>query len=162
MEMSGKESDKCTVEKGVAAVGVHIRRDDDEIVKAVDGSTFPFPSSLILRAVPTPGEWDEHYGSSVSPDIMVRADVTYLRQDFSLLQKVADADPWPEMQRFDYLVRERVLTEKEAQAYQAEFARREATNPYRRAALAALRRLTGRDAGTTALSWRTALGMKKE
>ena len=28
-----------------------------------------------------------------SPDIMVRADVTYLRQDFSLLQKVADADP---------------------------------------------------------------------
>ena len=44
---------------------------------------------------------------SSSPDLAVRIDVTYLREDFSLLQPVEDANPWPEMQRFDFLVRTR-------------------------------------------------------
>ncbi len=54
------------------------------------------------------------YYSPSAPDIVVRADATYPRQDFSMLLKVADAEPWPEMQRFDYLVRTRVPTESEA------------------------------------------------
>ena len=44
---------------------------------------------------------------------MVRADVTYLRQDFSVVQPVEDARPWPENQRFDYVVRERVISHQE-------------------------------------------------
>ena len=44
-----------------------------------------------------------------TPDIVVRLDMTYLRQDFSVMMPVSDARPWPEMQRFDFLVRTRVL-----------------------------------------------------
>jgi hypothetical protein len=43
----------------------------------------------------------------------VRADVTFLRQDFSVPQPVANAGPWPAMQRYDYLVRERPVSKEE-------------------------------------------------
>lgn len=41
--------------------------------------------------------------------LFVRAEVTYLRQDFSVTQPVADHGPWPAEQRFDYLVRRRAV-----------------------------------------------------
>src|SRR5262249_8146259 len=44
-----------------------------------------------------------------SSDLVVRVDVTYLRPDFSVYQAVPDAHPWPEMQRFDFVTRTRVL-----------------------------------------------------
>jgi hypothetical protein len=96
-----------------------------------------------------------------SPDILVRADVTYLRQDFSQLQKVPDAKPWPEMQRFDFLVRTRVLTEADAKKYQAELAKVGKNSPYRRAALNALRALTNRNAEPTTAAWRQMLASPK-
>ena len=43
----------------------------------------------------------------------VRADVTYLTQDFSVMQPVIDHGPWPDMQRFDFFARTRPLTEEE-------------------------------------------------
>jgi mono/diheme cytochrome c family protein len=43
----------------------------------------------------------------------VRADVTYLRQDFSLMEDVPDPGKWPAQQRFDYMVRQRELTDQE-------------------------------------------------
>jgi hypothetical protein len=94
-----------------------------------------------------------------SPDIIVRVDVTYLRQNFSLLQKDAGTDGWPEMRRFDYLARSRVATESEAQTYRKAFAGQAGLSPYRQAALNALRHLTGKDAGATTEQWRTALGL---
>src|SRR5262249_58727615 len=39
--------------------------------------------------------------------IFVRADVTYLKQDFSVIQPVERPGQWPQMQRFDYIVRAR-------------------------------------------------------
>jgi hypothetical protein len=39
----------------------------------------------------------------------VRADVVYLRQDFSVTHPVTDVAPWPDKQRFDYVVRTRPL-----------------------------------------------------
>src|SRR5207245_10994561 len=83
----------------------------------------------------------------------------YLRQDFSMFQAVADANPWPEMQRFDFLVRTRVLTEKEADTYQEKLRNLEPgrLSPYHRAALAAIRELTGRDREPTADAWRRLL-----
>lgn len=120
----------------------HLHVGSEHGAAPVPGVKFPPPS--------------DGYGRFSAPDILVRADVTYLRQDFSLVQKVANAEPWPELQRFDFLVRTRVLTEQEAKAYQAEFADG-APSPYRQAALSALRRLTGQDAGTTAKEWRAAL-----
>ncbi|MSQ94842.1 MAG: hypothetical protein EXR98_09840 [Gemmataceae bacterium] len=118
---------------------------------------------VLVGAVPTPGQpfpSSGGYREFSSPDLLVRADITYLRQDFSLLQKVADAHPWPEMQRFDYLVRSRVVSEQQAKVYEAEFAKLGENMPYRQTAAIALRRLTGQYGGTTSESWRMALGMK--
>ena len=72
---------------------------------------------------------------------------------------VGDANPWPEMQRFDFLVRTRTLTEDEASAYRDAFAKDEPgrLSPYHRAALAALRELTGKDTEPTAEAWRRLL-----
>jgi hypothetical protein len=118
----------------------------------------------VTAAIPIPGEplpsLTDGYRMS-SPDIIVRVDVTYLRQDFSVLQPVADANPWPEMQRFDFLVRTRVLTEAEAAVYREKLAPHEPGqfSPYQRAALAALRELTGRDTEPTPEAWRRLLKM---
>jgi hypothetical protein len=63
------------------------------------------------------------------------------------------------MQRFDYLVRTRSLTDEEATAFRAAFAKVEADrpSPYQRAALVALRELTGKDTEPTAAAWRKLL-----
>ena len=61
-----------------------------------------------------------------SPDLMIRIDVTYLRQDFSALLPVADAHPWPDSQRFDFFVRERKLTDEEAAVYRGKLTPKEA------------------------------------
>src|SRR5204863_9381649 len=55
----------------------------------------------LTAQVPVPSESMAAYYCPNSPDILVRFDVTYLLQDFSRKIKVADADPWPEMQRYD-------------------------------------------------------------
>ncbi len=93
------------------------------------------------------------------PETLVRIDVTYLRQDFSMFQAVPDANPWPEMQRFDFLVRTRQLSAEEAAAYREQFGSNDPTRPsaYQKAALAALREMTGRDTAPTAEAWRKLL-----
>jgi hypothetical protein len=100
------------------------------------------------------------------PDLAVRVDVTYLRQDFSLTLPVADAHPWPEMQRYDFLVRSRELTEEEVGVYREQFGTSDPSrpSPYQRAVVAALRTITGRDAAPSAQAWRTMLELppKKE
>jgi hypothetical protein len=119
------------------------------------------PDTLTAQ-VPVPGEPlatpSQGYANSV-PDLLVRVDVTYLRQNYSLMQAVEDANPWPEMQRFDFLVRSRVLTEEEAQTYQAKLDKREPgqLSPYNRAVLTALRDLTGKDVEPTGKAWRKLL-----
>jgi hypothetical protein len=119
------------------------------------------PDTLTAQ-VPVPGEPlptpSQGYANSV-PDLLVRVDVTYLRQDFSLMQAVEDANPWPEMQRFDFLVRTRVLAEEEAQTYQAKLDKREPgqLSPYNRAVMNALRDLTGKDTEPTGKAWRKLL-----
>jgi len=70
---------------------------------------------VVLPNAPFPVDY---YGDqSPTPDILVRIDVTYLRQDFSMMMPVADAAPWPQRQRFDFLVRTRELPAEEAHAY---------------------------------------------
>ncbi len=69
-------------------------------------------SGISTGAIPSPGHPFSFgsgggYSPFASPDILVRADVTYLRQDFSMKLPVKDAAPWPEQQRFDFLVRTR-------------------------------------------------------
>jgi hypothetical protein len=126
------------------------------------GSTGVVPASTLTAEVPVPGQPlaspSQGYGGS-TPELMIRLDVTYLRQDFSVVLAVGDAHPWPEMQRFDFLVRERKVTEEEAATYRDKLTPKEAgvLSPYHRAALAALREMTGKDTTPTAEAWRTLL-----
>ena len=126
------------------------------------GNTGTVGADTLTAGVPIPGEPlappSQGY-QMTSPDVVVRIDVTYLRQDFSLSQPLADANPWPEMQWVDYLVRTRALSEEEAAAYREKLESREEgrLSPYRRAALAALRELTGLEAAPTAKAWRRLL-----
>jgi hypothetical protein len=127
------------------------------------GNTTNIPGDAPTAGVQVPGEPlpvpSDDYNQSV-PDILVRLDMTYLRQDFSVMQVVEGADPWPEMQRFDFLVRTRALTEDQARTYSEKLNQREPgqQSPYRRAILTALRELTGKDAEPTPEAWRKLLG----
>ncbi|MCI0702830.1 MAG: hypothetical protein L0241_17250 [Planctomycetia bacterium] len=112
---------------------------------------------ILGQSLPTPSQG---YQSS-TPELMVRIDVTYLRQDFSVMLPVGEAHPWPEMQRFDFLVRERTLTTDEAAIYRDKLTPKErgVLSPYHKAALAALREITGKDTAPTADAWRKLLDL---
>ena len=66
--------------------------------------------------VPSPGERLPrlYYQQRSQSGYFVRADVTYLRQDFSMMHNVENHGKWPQSQRFDYLVRTRAITDREA------------------------------------------------
>jgi hypothetical protein len=131
------------------------------------GNTGKVSADTITAEVPSPNDPlpqdNEGYRNSM-PDILVRVDVTYLRSDFSMLQAVADAAPWPEMQRFDFVVRKRSLTDEEATAAREKLEKRKPgeLSPYRRAALTALRELTGKDTEPTAEAWKKLLDRSGE
>jgi len=118
---------------------------------------------------PTPGEpfpqtSREYYGDRIIlSGPAVRADTTYLRQDFSMLMPVADAAPWPEMQRFDFLVRTRVVKGPELASLQQAARERALAGPtaHQEAAAYALRALTGKDAAPTQAAWQRLLGMNE-
>jgi hypothetical protein len=74
-----------------------------------------------------------------------RFDVTYLRQDFSVPHQVENAAPWPDVQRFDYLVRKREVPADEGAARAAAAKGRD--YPQREAVLFTLRELTGAKSG---------------
>jgi hypothetical protein len=123
------------------------------------------PASALTAEVPVQGQPlpspAQGYGQS-SPDLMIRIDVTYLRQDFSVMLAVAEPHQWPEMQRFDFMVRERALTADEADEYREKLTPKGAgvLSPYHKAALSALRELTGKDTAPTAAAWRKLLDTK--
>jgi hypothetical protein len=124
------------------------------------GLTAPVPLPGQSLPIPTP---QSGYGQFTVPDTLAAFDVTYLRQDFSVKLPVANAQPWPEMQRFDFLVRTRELTEQEADVYRGLLRKAQDgdLSPYQRAAQASLRQLTGRDAEPTAAAWRQLLAEDK-
>lgn len=124
----------------------------------------------IRGLVPTPGQPlpVQYYEGQVGE--MVRADVTYLREDFSIMLPVSQASPWPETQRFDFLVRMRELKKDELPKYGIEVGSTEPVppadaaaplSPYRQAIVFALTRMTGKDLGADAERWRSELGLIK-
>jgi hypothetical protein len=73
------------------------------------GNTANLPDGILTVAVPLPSEplpkpSEGGYNSTPpeTPDILVRIDMTYLRQDFSLMMPVADAEPWPDRSATTY------------------------------------------------------------
>lgn len=114
------------------------------------------PGVIPIPGTPFPSSPKDAYGSALSMgEPMVRADTTYLRQDFSLLMPVENASPWPAMQRFDFLVRTRVLDGNELAVRMKQLQERPASfvSDHHKAALGALRRLTGQDAAANRAAW---------
>jgi hypothetical protein len=97
-----------------------------------------------VPSVPLPSSGDRYYAPKDTrpSNLLVRVDVTYLRQDFSTLQPVYDSSVWRALQRFDFVVRKRVLTTEEVCDLRTRL-----IGVYRYQDLAArtLRALTGRD-----------------
>ena len=88
-------------------------------------------------------DWDqplpERGYSGIPGDSFVRADMVYLRQDFSLTMPVGGEDiqnNWPNQQRFDFFVFDRPISAEEAAKYQPA-----ATYPQREAVRYALTKL---------------------
>jgi HEAT repeat protein len=91
--------------------------------------------------------------STVRLPVLVRGDITYFKQDFSITQPVPQpGNPIPFNARFDYLVRIRPLTPQEVQKL-APPSPGQASYPQRDAVLFALRELTGKDVGVSAEAW---------
>jgi hypothetical protein len=101
------------------------------------------------RPLPPPGEYYQNNASG----LFVRAEVTYLRQDFSTVQPVEDADPWPSYQRYDYLVAERVVPNPPIGPQPSA----PDTYPQRESVLFALRELAGRDLGGRSDDWKAGM-----
>jgi hypothetical protein len=153
---------KKTAEKGVYVVreSVRINHHHNCLLCHAPANTDDMPSGVLSAPVPQPGQPlpspFQGYGRQQSPDIFVRTDMNYLRQDFSLMMKVEKADPWPEMQRFDFFVRTREVTTREAASIVIALAND--TGATHLAAQYALRELTGRrPAKTTPQAWRELL-----
>jgi len=127
----------------------HAPGTSDDVAKGV------LIAPVVLADQPLPSPF-EGYGRQASPNIFVRIDMTYLRQDFSMTMKVEGAKPWPEMQRFDFFVRTRELTAQEKAQREKELSGR--TPPNHMAAQYALRELAGRaPTETTPAAWRRLL-----
>jgi hypothetical protein len=119
------------------------------------------PQDGLVRApVPTPGKpLPPAYYQELNAADWVRADITFLRQDFSVSLKVDHAAPWPDEQRFDFVTRKRKVEPDEA----SDGAPAPATYPQRDAVLYVLRGLTGKkDVGDASESWRKELDIAAE
>jgi HEAT repeat protein len=85
--------------------------------------------------------------------VLVRGDITYLRQDFSVVLPVQQAFLMRPLQvRYDFLVRTRVISQAEATQIRKEVGDNP-SYPQREAVLFALRQLTGKDPGTETQAW---------
>jgi hypothetical protein len=92
--------------------------------------------------------------------LFVRADITFIRQDFSVVQPVANPVKWPGQQRFDYLIRTRNATPTEVKLLKGleKEGKLTAGYPQRDAVLFALREVTGKDLGSSIKAWDELLG----
>jgi hypothetical protein len=114
----------------------------------------PTPDEPLPGPVTTPAYYKKKTGA------FVRGDITYLQQDFSVYQPVANPGNWPAYQRYDYLVRLRRVTPRELAAFKALQSKLgdRPLSDQKRAILFALRELTGNDLGTSVEAWKEKFG----
>jgi hypothetical protein len=85
--------------------------------------------------------------------VLIRADVQFLRQDFSIKFPTSGEFASTGGLRFDFLVRKRPLLPDEVEKWKLQSKPDATTYPQREAALIALRAVTGEDAGPTTAGW---------
>jgi hypothetical protein len=114
---------------------------------------------LVRGRVPQPGEDPPPLYYQERTGLFVRADLTYIRQDFSVVQPVAHPGKWSGNQRYDYVLRTRPLTKTEQTAYQKVEKENKSPKSYpqQESVLFALRELTGKDYGSTYADWTAGL-----
>jgi hypothetical protein len=111
-------------------------------------------ADLVRGAIPDPTQplpaasTPEYYSNNTRP--AVRADITYLRQDFSVFQPVEKPGVWPTYQRFDYLVRLRPMNP-------ADLAAKPGPSEQYQATLYTLQKLTGKNPGPAPEDWKRLL-----
>ena len=108
----------------------------------------PIPGEPLPAPVTTPKYYEGDRG------VFVRADVTYLKQDFSVHQPVLNAGTWPNHQRYDYLVRRRPLSRPEVALWHKEARKLNPISPRKEALMFALRELTRKDPGPRVQDWK--------
>jgi hypothetical protein len=92
-------------------------------------------AAIPVRGQPLPSSPTAYYQPSSS---FIHADITYLQQDFSVMQPVSNHGSWPAHQRFDYLVRTRPANLRDITREQFP----EGNYPQRESVLFAIRDLT--------------------
>ena len=95
-----------------------------------------------------------YYQSPSANASFVRADITYLRQDFSVADVVEKPGKWPSVQRFDYLVRTRQLMKDEIYKWERKKVDAKATSKFKTPIIYALRRLHETDYGDQISAWK--------
>ena len=96
------------------------------------------------------------YYSRQNGIVLVRADVTYLRQDFSLRQEVENSGSWPKMQRFDFFVRTRELADWEL----GHRPHVPSVSEHQSALISGIQALTGEQNPPQLVAWRALFGGK--
>ncbi len=112
---------------------------------------------LVRGLVPTPGQPLPRLYYEGQEGNFVRADMTFLRPDFSVNLAVKVPGAWPSEQRFDFVTRVRPAKPEDMR----EIAFKQGRYPQRDAVLYALRGLTGKDGGESYTTWCELLGMAK-
>lgn len=110
---------------------------------------------LVRGLVPTPGQPLPRLYYAGQKGNYARADMTFMRQDFSVNLPMIAAAPWPNEQRYDFVTRVRPAKPEEM----VETTSKPGNYPQRDAVLYALRGLTGKDGGDSSDQWRKSLGM---
>lgn len=110
---------------------------------------------LIRGRIPIPGEDPPPLYYHATSGLFVRANTTYLRQDFSVVQPVPNPAKWPANQRYDYVLRSRELSKSEVKRFlQLENGNQlPKTYPQRDSVLFALRQVTKADVGDSFEAW---------
>jgi hypothetical protein len=100
------------------------------------------------------GGWGGSQPQSPAQSLLIRADVQFLRQDFSVSFPAGVPGVAMDIVRFDYLLCTRPLTRSEYKTWKQQPPPDPTAYPQRDATLFALRALTGKDAGPTTDAWR--------
>lgn len=112
---------------------------------------------MVRGRVPIPNEDPPPlYYAEQSGQVFVRADTTFLRQDFSVVQPVARSGKWPGDQRFDYVTRVRPVSDKEKMQFE-KLQKEDKVSPtfvQKEALLFTLRELTGKNPGSSYKDWK--------
>jgi len=119
---------------------------------------------LVRGRVPVPGEDPPPLYYAERTGTFVRADITFLRQDFSVVQPVAKPGKWPGNQRFDYFLRKRPVTPLELKQFTKLEKEKKIPETFQQkeAILFALRGLTRADNGSTFEAWERFIEKKKD